>query len=204
MGVRIVIEPITNRELYKKLRASYYDTTPQCCPEVIDLLDDDEREIVNILYWLRNRHKDAPRGTGLKAAMRTQTYAGPKGVYDKKGRWKATGLEACDHEFYAHLAIVCGDTRYDTDIHPADSEKYDHFAARNHCRTKQHLAFLVKYRLGFVCHRLVNAASLALMVGAIQKDEVPLLVNDDDPLIQDFVNDFLSGKFFSPRGDSEA
>ncbi|MBD3262184.1 MAG: hypothetical protein GF334_11050 [Candidatus Altiarchaeales archaeon] len=187
---------ITSLTFLKEL----YDSSqglPQCHPSVLELLNEEERAAVDVLYWLRNRHKGKKRGEALSAAIRTMTYTGPKGVYDKKGRWYAIGLEACDYDQHDTFGVICGDYKHVSDD-PDQKPKYDHFASRNHCRTRQHLGFLVKYRKVFVVYKLIDPLDLALMVGALQKTEYPLLLQHHRPIIRDFAQDCLSGKFFSP------
>jgi len=149
------------------------------CGQVYTLSPQEEL-IVDILYWARNA------AMGLEFSKKNRFYPGPHGHLDPKRRWMPHPQEGCDLERIEWLVNT-------GTISPKTGQpmtRFNVWAMRDHCKTRQHITYLLKHRKRYLLYDGFGAVIRRLM--KVATEGVLLYVNDPDPVIQQFVKDVLA------------
>jgi hypothetical protein len=144
-------------------------------------LSPSEDLIVDIIFWARNKNQ------GLRFSIDNQFYPGPHGKKTAKGIWVPNTSEACDSPCQ---------TVYNSKTPDPKTGKYkmiwDPWAYRRHCKTREHISYLVKHRLRYLmCNEF--SRDILPILAMVVKQGVLLHVNSDKPIVQHFVKDALAG-----------
>ena len=68
--------------------------------------------------------------------------------------------------------------------------RFNVWAMRDHCKTRQHITYLLKHRKRYLLYDVFGTVIRRLM--KVATEGVLLYVNDPDPVVQQFVKDALA------------
>lgn len=145
-------------------------------------LDKKEKILVDLTYWARNSIK------GLSEAKKFGLYSGPKGHRDARGWWWPDPAESCD----APISHV----KYSSN----KSHEYDPWAWYKHCKSKQHITYLVKNRLNYILGFLWKNYDVLNYLSRMLYENprnIPLSINSDNKIIKRFAIDSLANNYFN-------
>jgi len=138
-------------------------------------ISDEEEIVIDIIYWARNR------GAGFQGAMKIQLFPGPHGKKDKKGWWWPNPSECCDQEICHYNA-------------GKEKTEWDPWIWFKHCKTKEHIAYLVRHRKTYIMEKVINPMTLLSLATISVNKDYPLHIHSKNKITQAFVLDALSGK----------
>jgi len=167
------IETISFKEYAAQCLGSRLILTDFECGQQYNLTAE-QKALINILAWIRRKRK------GLKFCQINCIYPGPRGRIEKK-HWCPRDQECCDNSYVDGIPY---------------QRSFDPWIIYKHCLSTPHLEYLVTHRLSYIISIFSNHLPiLPSMIDMISKNEIPLHLNDQYPLIKEFVQDVCTGKF---------
>ena len=161
-------------------------------------LSEREKALVDFIYWARNR------GAGKEGAIKINLRPGPRGFKSNNG-WFPSPSEGCDcldvKEFIPYFKKPNKGISQVEDMAQNEypSLRRDYWAWWKHCKSRQHIIYLIKHRLDYVYNKILSPHTqyvMGIIVPAITNGALPLLINDTRPVVKAFVRDALNGKAF--------
>jgi hypothetical protein len=158
---------------------NYVENLPKDCGGPY-LLSEEEDLIVDICYWARNA------GLGLNFSKKNNFYPGPHGhLY--KHRWCPSPGEGCD---FRCDYVIPGEIPVNG---KPPKDKYDPWAMRKHCQSREHIIYIVKRRLRPLLETPFGTSVLPILMRVVQRGPL-LYVNETNGVVQQFVKDAVAGR----------
>lgn len=173
---------MTEKRTINKIIQELWEEAQYVCGSPFDL-SEDERILVEILYYLRNTKN------GLEYCIKNQIYPGPKGK-------KCKTLESPKRVIWMPIPAEACDKPLDIGTEVNESGKiinYNPFFYYKHCKTREHCEYLVKHRISHVINFFKNSEDLRRLVVTTRKGCLILALNSNIEWIKDFAIEAISG-----------
>ena len=120
-----------------------------------------EEQIVKILFWSRNKN------FGKELSTKYCFHPGPHGIMGKNKSWWPSPCEACNSE-----------------VEFFSEKNWNPWNWFIHCKSKEHIIYLVKFRPKYVVYQCIGFGNLLLFLKIMRESNYGVLIEDTEDSVE--------------------